>query len=156
MCKSTPNILEYDAHQVDSCNCMLYIFSNFGSCHPTHTIINFIILFYIFWILNVDSCNCMLLYIFSKKVSPTTHAAIRYRGDSSSLEAPNARPDDCCRHHPQSRDFSDNPINPKNRELIIEIILRWQLFTGGTHRPPRRSLPSWTPSCSSQRSLASS
>ena len=44
-------------------------------------------------------CNCML-YIFSKKVSPTTHAAIRYRGDSSSLEAPNARPDDCCRHHP--------------------------------------------------------
>ena len=86
MCKSTPNILEYDAHQVDSCNCMLYI--------------------------------------FSKKVSPTTHAAIRYRGDSSSLEAPNARPDDCCRHHPQSRDFSDNPINHKNRKLIIKIKLK--------------------------------
>ena len=65
------NILEYDAHQVDSCNCRLYIFSNFGSCHPTHTIINFIILFYIFLILNVDSCNCMLLNIFSKKVSPS-------------------------------------------------------------------------------------
>ena len=71
----------------------------------------------------VATACCCIYFLKRSRLQPTQRSATEVTARHWRHPTP-ACPDDRCRHHPQSRDFSDNPINPKNRDLIIEFIAR--------------------------------